>query len=180
MSFEQAFEQLVNIEGGYVDDPADRGGKTKYGITEAVARAHGYTGAMRDMPLEVAAAIYRARYWDSLQLDAVEDWCQPLAWELFDTGVNTGVGVAGTFLQRALNALNREQKDYPDVTVDGLVGPMTLQALRRFLAKRGPEGEDVLLAALNALQGARYIAIAEADRSQERFVYGWLAHRVAL
>ena len=61
MSFDTEFQRVVLIEGGYSDNPLDSGGKTKYGITEAVARAYGYTGEMRDLPLSVARAIYHER-----------------------------------------------------------------------------------------------------------------------
>jgi hypothetical protein len=52
--FEDLFHRLLLREGGYSDNAADSGGQTKYGITEEVARAHGYTGAMKDLPLSVA------------------------------------------------------------------------------------------------------------------------------
>jgi lysozyme family protein len=99
-----------------------------------------------------------------------------LASELFDTGVNMGPGVAIGYMQRALNALNRGASDYPDVAVDGAAGPKTLAALDGFLARRGSDA--VLVRAVDALQGARYIALAEARPADEAFVYGWLANRV--
>lgn len=59
MNIEEYLEELIKHEGGYVNNPADRGGATKYGITEAVARANGFKGNMRDLPLDVAKAIYK-------------------------------------------------------------------------------------------------------------------------
>ena len=56
---ERMLDELVEREGGFVDHPADRGGATRYGITEAVARAHGYRGAMRQLPRAEALNIYR-------------------------------------------------------------------------------------------------------------------------
>ena len=100
-----------------------------------------------------------------------------VAAELFDTGVNMGAGVAASFLQRALNALNRGAADWPDVAVDGRVGPATLAALDRFLRTR-PAGETVLVRALEALQGERYVALAERRPANEAFLYGWLANRI--
>ena len=55
---------------------------------------------------------------------------------------------------------------------------MTLHALDAFRSKRGPNGEEVLLKAVDALQGARYIAIAERNPTQKAFIYGWLDHRL--
>ena len=79
----------------------------------------------------------------------------------------------------ALNALNRNARDYPDVAADGRVGPQTLAALAGFLKARGAAGERVLLKALDALQGERYVALAEARPANEAYLYGWLAGRVA-
>ena len=87
--------------------------------------------------------------------------------------------VAAMFLQRSLNALNRQGRDWPDLMVDGAVGPASLQALRGLRAVRGPAGEAVLIKALNSLQGARYIEIAESRPRNESFVFGWLSSRVA-
>lgn len=170
---------LIEREGGYVDHPADKGGPTCFGITEAVARAHGYRGTMRDLPREEAAAIYRRLYWLRPRFDQVAKRAARIAGELFDTGVNMGPAVATTFLQRALTALNRNGKDYADLTPDGRVGPLTLHALDAFLATRGKRsGETVLLRALEALQGERYLRLAERRPANEAFLYGWLANRI--
>lgn len=180
VSFDLAFARVLGIEGDFSDDPADSGGATRFGITEQVARAHGYKGDMRELPLETAKQIYRRDYWDRLSLDAVARLSFPIAEELFDTAVNCGQGVAGTWLQRCLNALNRQQKDYPDVVVDGVVGPRTVEALGAYLAHRKQHGEKVLLRALNALQGAHYISLAEKRAKDEAFVYGWFLNRVVI
>ena len=58
---EGMIDALIDREGGYVNHPADKGGPTCFGITEAVARAHGYGGAMQSLPRDEAAAIYRRR-----------------------------------------------------------------------------------------------------------------------
>ena len=177
MSIDQLIDELIEREGGYVSHPADRGGPTRFGITEAVARAHGYAGAMAQLPREEAAAIYKRLYWLRPRFDEVATRSARLAAELFDTGANMGPAVAATFLQRALTALNRNGKDYPDLVPDGRAGPRTLAALDAFLAAR-PNGEAVLLRALEALQGERYLRLAERRPANEAFLYGWLAHRV--
>ncbi len=113
------------------------------------------------------------------QLDAVAERSEAVAAELFDTGVNMGPAVAVAFLQRALTALNRNGRDYPDLTPDGRIGPATLGALDRFFAAReAAGGEAVLRRALEALQGERYIRLAERRPANETFLYGWLANRV--
>ena len=155
-------DALIEREGGFVADRADRGGPSRFGITEAVARANRYRGAMRAHPREEAAALYKRLYWLRPRLNEVASRSGRIAEELFDTGVNMGPAVAVTFLQRALTALNRNGKDYPDLVPDGRIGPHTLAALDTFLDLRGRTGgETVLLRALEALQGERYLRLAE-------------------
>ncbi|MDW7603780.1 glycosyl hydrolase 108 family protein, partial [Stenotrophomonas maltophilia] len=126
--------------GGYVNNPADRGGETKYGITEAVARTNGFKGNMKDLPLDVAKAIYKKQYWTDPRFDQVNVISSLVAEELLDTGVNCGTGFAKPLLQRALNLLNNQGKaGWPDLTVDGIYGPATLNALKTYLAKRGKD-----------------------------------------
>ena len=176
---EGLLDELIDREGGYVNHPADRGGPTRFGITEAVARAHGYRGAIRALPVGEAKAIYRRIYWLRPKFDRIAELAPAIAAELFDTGVNMGPAVATTFLQRALTALNRGGSDYPDLVPDGRIGPATLHALGRFLAVRGSAaGEQVLLRALEALQGERYLRLAERRPANEAFLYGWLANRI--
>ena len=178
MDVAQLIDDVIDREGGYVDHPADRGGPTRYGITQAVARAEGYAGATRDLPRALAARIYRRRYWQVPNFDRVATRAPTLAAELFDTGVNMGPAVAATFLQRVLNALNRQQRDWADLAVDADIGAQTLAALDALLATRGPSAESVLVKAINALQGERYLRLAETRPANEAFLYGWLATRV--
>lgn len=178
MDIDGLIDAVIEREGGFVDHPADRGGATRWGVTTAVARADGYAGDIRRFPRERAAAIYRRLYWCRPGLDRVATRAPIVAAELFDTGINMGPAVATGFLQRALNALNRGAKDYPDLVPDGAIGPTTLAALDAFLLHRGKAGEGVLLHALQALQGERYMALAEARPANEAFLYGWLANRM--
>lgn len=169
---------VIDREGDFSNHSADRGGATRFGITEAVARANGFAGDMRQFSRAAAAAIYRRRYWAAPGFDQVATRAPVVAAELFDTGVNMGPAVATAFLQRALNALNRGARDYPDVLLDGRVGARTLAALDGFLATRPKVGETVLVKAIEALQGERYLTLAEQRPANEAFLYGWLANRV--
>jgi lysozyme family protein len=179
MDINQLIDALLEREGGYVNNPADKGGPTNFGITEAVARSQGYAGPMQTLPREEAAEIYARLYWLRPRFDEVAKRSDAVAAELFDTGVNMGPAVAVTFLQRALTALNRNGRDYPDLVPDGRIGPTTLTAFDSFLKVRGQaSGETVLLRALEALQGERYIRLAELRPANEAFLYGWLANRV--
>ena len=178
MTVDTMIDELIDREGGYVDHPADRGGATRWGITQAVARAQGYRGDMRALPHETAVAIYRRLYWLQPGLDKVATRAPAVAAELFDGGVNMGSSVAIGFLQRALNALNRGAADYPDMALDGRIGAATLAALDAFLAHRRPGGEAVLVTAIGALKGERYLSLAERRPANEAFLYGWLANRM--
>ena len=178
MDIEHLIDELISREGGYVNDARDAGGATRWGITEPVARQEGYRGPMRGLPRAAAVDIYRRLYWARPGFDRVADRAPALAGELFDTGVNMGPAVATGFLQRALNALNRGASDYPDLARDGRIGPKTLAALEAFLARRGTCGETVLRKAVDALQGERYLRLAERRPANEAFLYGWLANRL--
>lgn len=181
MNFDDAFQHLIGIEGKYSNRPTDRGGETMYGVTIMVARRYGYTGPMKDMPLSVAKEIYRGEYWDKLRLDFICAISYPIAYELFDTGVNMGAGYAGKFFQRALNAFNKEGAVFGDIIVDGQIGAVTVDRFRTYAAKFWRlGGESVMLKCLNALQGERYMEIAERDPSQEEYVFGWFNQRVAI
>lgn len=171
-------DELIAREGGYVARAADKGGPTRYGITRTVAKAHGFAWDMARLPRDTAVAIYRTDYWAAPRLDAVAALAPKVAAELFDTGANMGTGTAAGFLRRALNALNRNGADYPDVAAKGAVDDAVLGALKAFLRVRGSPGEAVLVKALDALQGERYVTLAETRPANEAFLYGWLANRV--
>lgn len=177
--FEVFIEELLKKEGGYVNDPKDSGGETNYGITVAVARKYGYTGAMAKMPLSMAKQIYKEKYWDALNLDTISRLAPAVALKLADIGVNMGVERAGEFLQRLLNVFNREQKDYADLVIDGDVGQATIRALSALIANRHGQGEVVLERGLNCLQGAFYVSLAERRQKDEQFAFGWFLNRVA-
>ncbi len=179
MQIDQLIDAVIGREGGYADHPADRGGPTRWGVTQAVARAHGWQGDMRRFPREEAAAIYRKLYWQRPGFDRVSALAPMTAAELFDAGVNMGPATAIAFLKRTLNALNRGGVDYPDIDTAPVIDDAALAALSGFLAKRGADGEAVLLAALRALRGERYIRLAETRPANEAFLFGWLANRVS-
>lgn len=117
MNFDQAFDTLLGHEGEYSNHPSDPGGETMWGITKRVAVKEGYTGSMRLMPRETAKAIYFRRYWQAIQADKI-----PVAarYVVFDAAANSGVKQSVMWLQRAL-----------DVVDDGVMGPMTIEALNR-------------------------------------------------
>lgn len=179
-TIDQMIDDLVVREGDYVNHPADRGGPTRWGITEAVARKRGYTGDMRLLPKDMARAIYWQDYVKGPGIDLLAMRSPRLAAEALDTGVNMGAPWGVMMLQRALNALNGGGKDWPDLAkIDGQYGARSDAALAACQRRRARElWEDVLLAAMNAQQGERYLTIMERNPSQEAFGWGWMRNRV--
>ena len=179
-SFDEAYQKTMGAEGRYSNNSSDRGGETYRGIArrthpdwpgwliiDAAKRQPDFPACLERSPaLQLRVrTLYRFEYWDKIRGDQIES--QIIAEELFDTFVNTGT--RAQFLQRTLNLLNRNQKLYPDIPVDGIPGPGTLAALAACLKSRSP---TLVFNIMNILQGARYIEIMERDRSQEEFI-GW-------
>lgn len=173
-------DDLIQREGGYVDNRDDRGGATCWGITEAVARANGYMGDMRSLPRGFAEAVYTKRYINDPGFAKVLAISSLIGEEMIDTGVNMGVSHPGPWLQRILNALNQQQRTFPDLVVDGQLGAATLGALKTVIRQRGRDGEIVIARALNCQQGARYLDITENREQNESFFYGWMLNRVGI
>lgn len=180
MTPEDIIEKTLGLEGGYANNPKDSGGETMWGITIAVARKNGYTGPMRSMPRDTAVQIYKREYFLQPGFDKVLQVNEAVAAEMYDSGVNCGPQKAAEWLQIALNVLNREGQDYPDLVIDKSVGPRTLAALQSFIRFRKLEGEMVLLKIMNTLQGAYYIALAQERKKDEAFIFGWFRNRIQL
>lgn len=115
--FDQCFDKLISHEGGYVNDSRDPGGETKFGISK---RAYPQVD-IKALTLDAAKAIYKRDYWDRAQCDKLPP---ALAYLLFDAAVNSGIGQAIRFLQRALNLAD-----------DGVLGPLTLATVQRMDAE---------------------------------------------
>ncbi|WP_445946378.1 glycoside hydrolase family 108 protein [Shewanella sp.] len=173
-------DELIDREGGYVNDPTDRGGETMYGITLKVARKYGYKGAMRHMPYELAFMIYADIYWAPLKLDEISKISEALSEQLFDFGVNSSPAAAACSLQQALNVLNNRQTLYPDLLADGVLGSRTTAALKSYVSHRKQAGVKVLTEAVRGQRISFCIGIAANDESQEKYSFGWLERIVNL
>lgn len=112
--FADAFVIVLGSEGGYVDNPADPGGATMYGVTQAVARAWGYVGPMQALSLPTAQAIARAKYWTPFQCDQMDP---RVGFNVLDAAYNGGH--PAQWLQAAAG-----------VTQDGIIGAITIAAVR--------------------------------------------------
>ncbi len=182
--FYEAYEITLKHEGGYVNDPDDVGGETYKGVARAYypswpgwaiidnAKSHPNfpDNLANDSELNrMIKEFYKANYWDRFWGDQIMS--QSVTNELFDTAVNMGVSRAIKFLQTALNLLNRNQINYPDIIEDGAFGNNTMNALNSYLYM---DKEDYLLKIMNILQGMHYINYMKRSPAQEKFARGWL------
>ena len=148
-SFKEIIEKVLEHEGGYVNDPKDLGGETKYGITKRF-----YPDVdIKNLTIEQAVEIYKKDYWDK---NKVESLPQNLWHIYFDMCVNMGKRTAVKVLQRA--AVNKGR----DIEVDGGLGPMTIGALK-----------GVELDRVRAFRVKYYVDLITARPEQEKFYLGW-------
>ena len=165
---------LFAVEGGFVNDPKDPGGATNHGITEKVARDHGYQGPMEQLPKTVAVDIYTQDYINEPGFNRVIAISPAVGHKLVDAGVNAGAVRASRWFQEALNQLNRGGQDYPMLTVDGQLGPRTMAAYQALERKRGrAKACELVLKLVDVQQGAHYMRLG-----MPTFVVGWVDHRL--
>lgn len=182
--FDPAYARTNAHEGGISDHPDDRGGLTYRGISRAFHPAWpGWTFVdavlHNDKDFEDVEntldvfhkAFFFTEFWQALHLDRWPASLQSLANEMYDSAVNLGRYTAARWLQLAMNGLNRRGRRWPDIKVDGRVGPVTT----RVLLQACTQGYDhKLLKLLNAQQGVYYLTRTIEDESQEEFLSGWL------
>lgn len=168
-AFDMALDYTFANEGGFSNDKADHGGATKYGITIAdLSRWRKRSVSVADvraMLPEEAKAIYKAWYWDSLDLDNVVHTGVAIA--IFDIGVVRGIGYPPKRLQQICN--NHGAR----LTVDGHIGPKTLAALNSL-------PNAAFLRDFSAVVEAGFRSIVAGNYSQHVFLNGWVnrAHRL--
>ena len=143
--FDDAFTAVVLAEGGYVNDPDDPGGETKYGVS---ARAYPNED-IKNMTLERAKMLYRRDYWDMTKCDSIPP---PLNKYVFDAAVNQGTQAAIKMLQKSVN-----------VAQDGIFGRDTERAIER-------NNIPQLCALFMAERAIRYTSTRNADK----YLRGWL------
>ena len=148
-SFKEIIEKVLHHEGGYVNDPKDLGGETKYGITKRF-----YPDIdIKNLTIEQATEIYKKDYWDR---NKVESLPQNLWHIYFDMCVNMGKRTAVKVLQRAANNKGK------NIEVDGGLGPATIGALK-----------GVELDRVRAYRVKFYVDLITAKPEQEKFFLGW-------
>ncbi|MGJ8524118.1 hypothetical protein R84981_002836 [Carnimonas sp. R-84981] len=166
---------VVGVEGGYVNEPSDPGGATNHGITEQVARQHGYQGDMHGLTVIQANEIYYQDYIEKPGFGPFLDIQPAVAHKLIDAGINTGPANAARWLQKSLNALSRSGRDYPPIIVDGKVGPNTISAYQSLAHRRGDvKACEMTIKLLDAQQAGYYASL----RTSVNYLPGWTDNRV--
>lgn len=168
-------EYIFLVEGGYFNHPNDPGGETMYGIIKTEARANGYTGAMRDLPREVACEIYLRKYWKNNGLMKINSFIVGLC--IFDFFVNSGSRGA-TIAQETVNAVytNRtgsvqfgksaDAAGLKPIAVDGQMGDKTFEAINKI-------PPFVFISIYNVLQEDKYEDLMRNNGKLRSFDKGW-------
>ena len=158
VDFKEIIEAVLHHEGGYVNDPKDPGGETKYGVSRKA-----YPDLdIKNLTLDDAVDIYKRDYWDK---NRVEELSEELRHIFFDMCVNQGRGTAVKILQRACNAKGA------DLAIDGGFGPGTQNAIETYK----PSLERVRCYRLK-----HYYDLVNKKPEQERFLFGWYKRAVSI
>ena len=166
---------VLTTEGGYVNDPRDPGGETNHGVTVAVARDYGYTGPMKDLSQETAVNIYVTNYINKPGYGEIITLSPAVGQKVVDAGVNAGTARSSRWFQSALNSLNRGGKDYPNITVDGKIGPGSVSAYANLQRVRGKvKACELVLKLMDAQQATHYTSLT----NMPQYTVGWVDHRI--
>ena len=149
-TFDEIIEQVLEHEGGYVDDPTDSGGETKYGISKKAYPNED----IKALTVERAKELYKRDYWDRFKVDNLPDRIRHI---YFDMCVNMGGGRATKILQEACNSKNSNKID-----VDGGIGKNTIKASANL--------EDFRLRAYRVMF---YAELVMKKPNQIKFWVGW-------
>ena len=166
-----AIDHMINDvlakEGGFVNHPADKGGATNFGITQATLSRFlervVTVEEVRDMDVQVARDIYELRYFRNPRIDKLPEGIQHF---VFDCAVNHGPRRAIKFVQQVCN-----EAGFGPLTVDGLMGPRTAAVANTCHADMG----DWMLVALVEERRMFYLRIIDNNESQRVFLKGWMA-----
>lgn len=157
-NFLTSIAYVLKNEGGYVNNPADHGGETNFGLTARTARGLGYTGDMADMTYDQAVALWKKGFWDPWKMDQIQN--QAVATAILDLHANGSVS-ATRIIQQSLVDLGW------DGVQDGLWGPATRAGVN------AANPSDLIQALAD--NDAAFFEQAAQGEDQEQFENGWLA-----
>ena len=148
--FENAIDEILMNEGGYVNDPSDRGGETKFGISK---RAYPNVD-IKNLTTDEAKVIYKRDYWDKIKGDDITD--DLVALEIFDTAVNMGARTSSKLVQMVVGC-------HPD----GIIGIKTLQKINSL-------DVELLVSKFRLSKIARYLYLVKKRPANRKYLYGWI------
>jgi len=148
--FNKAIDKVLVNEGGYVNDPNDAGGETKFGISK-----RSYPDVdIKNLTQLNAKMIYKRDYWDKVKADEIKS--NIVAYELFDTAVNMGVRTASKLMQGCVGS-----------SIDGFIGKQTLELLNN-------TDEEIILLRFKLAKVARYVSLVKKRPKNKKYIVGWL------
>ena len=184
--FNKAYAKTSAYEGHYVNDPDDPGGETWKGI------ARKYNGEWQGWSIidhiksnneeaslnsllnanavleEAVVDLYKTKYWDTFRGDEIKS--EAIANIIYDIKVNGGK--VDSWLQRILNTLNRKGEAWPDISVDGKLGPNTIRVLNT--ATDSPEVGPRIVEMILSFRTMYFIERTEANKNKEKYINGWI------
>lgn len=178
--FDDVAKETLDLEGDYSDVKGDRGGRTKYGVTEKTFKKAIEEGTITgiedisELTVDHAKTIYRAMYWTPIMLEKIGH--KQIAGEIFDTAVNMGTIQAVYIAQLSLDYLGE------NIVLDGIMGPNTVGLINKW-AKRDPRA---FFKVLNGFQFVVYACLVDenlidllksritGDSYQQKFAAGWM------
>lgn len=166
MVFNKAFNNSLVHEGGFVNDPDDAGGATKYGISLKTYRNNhpeATVETIKNLSLKDAEDFYYHNFWLHYGYDHIS--VDDLAIKIFDAAINTGTRQAHLCLQRALNCVGAKLQE------DGVIGEQTLNALNHGGC---PEWHFAILCAFRSELAGFYRLLATIKPQNKKFLTGWL------
>ncbi|WP_010664818.1 glycoside hydrolase family 108 protein [Marinilabilia salmonicolor] len=171
--FEDAFNKTLIHEGGYVNEPDDLGGETYKGIARNIhpdwtgwrtidkyKQSPGFPDPL-DSDVHLADEVrqfFKNKFWDKIKGDLIQN--QLVAESIFDFCVNSGVKTGISMAQRVL-----------EVTPDGIIGPITLNAVNRF-------NPELFLASFTIAKIARYVHLVKIRPANRKFFFGWIRRAI--
>lgn len=170
-NFENAIHTVLKHEGGYVNDPVDPGGATKYGVSlRYLQNKKDLTGDfdhdgdvdvddIKGMNIEDAIDIYKTDWWDKYHYSMIED--QDLATKVLDLSINMGSKQAHKLLQRAVTSLDRH------LIADGILGEQSWYAIDKIDPKE-------LIAAFRNQAAQFYLSLIAKKPKFKKYKNGWL------
>ena len=159
--YEECLKYILKQEGGYVNNPFDRGGATNYGITQRVynnylTKCQLPLRSVAEIDMHEVSTIYQQEYWDKCHCSNIPI---PLDLLVMDSAVQHGVNRASRWLQRCVGA-----------NQDGSIGDKTIYALHTYVVDK--KLQEVINKYLS-LRTSFYTQIIKNDPTQQRFEKGW-------